>query len=73
MNRRMLSFLQDEAGDWIAELDCGHRRHVRHRPPLAERPWVLSQAGRQARLGTLIECLYCRAEAEKQAQTQPLP
>ncbi|MCB1185380.1 DUF3565 domain-containing protein, partial [bacterium] len=30
-------FIQDEAGDWIALLACGHRRHVRHRPPLVER------------------------------------
>ena len=73
MKQRMLGFVQDEAGDWIAELDCGHRRHVRHCPPLSERPWVLSNEGRRSRLGTEIECLYCQAAAAKQRQNQAQP
>ena len=55
-------FIQDEAGDWIALLACGHRRHVRHRPPLVERPWVLTPAGRAAMVGETLGCAAC-AEA----------
>jgi hypothetical protein len=28
---RIVGFHQDTEGDWVAELDCGHRQHVRHR------------------------------------------
>lgn len=50
----------DDDGDtWIAWLDCGHRRHVRHRPPLSAYPWVVSETGRAARIGTSIECGRC--------------
>ena len=55
----MLGFVCDEDGDWVAELDCGHRRHVRHRPPLVSHPWVLSEEGRTAHLGEAIECERC--------------
>src|ERR1700730_9662984 len=27
------SFMPDETLDWVAELECGHQRHVRHNPP----------------------------------------
>ena len=37
-------FHQDEQGDWVAELECGHGQHVRHRSPWELRPWVLSEA-----------------------------
>lgn len=57
--RRILDFVADPAGDWIARLDCGHRRHVRHRPPLADYPWVDDPAGRAARIGAEIECERC--------------
>jgi hypothetical protein len=49
----------DDEGDWVAELSCGHTQHVRHRPPFQLRPWVLSAEGRDARLGTEIECPLC--------------
>lgn len=63
MIRRIAGFHQDEAGDWVAELSCLHRQHVRHRPPFAERPWVLDEQGRAARLGAAIGCPLCdRAE-----------
>lgn len=59
MLRRIVAFHRDEESDWIAELDCGHRRHVRHRPPLTERPWVESAEGRRGRLGTELDCVAC--------------
>ena len=58
--RAILGFVADEDGDWVALLDCGHRRHVRHRPPLSSYAWVLDPAGREAHLGQAIECDRCR-------------
>jgi tellurite methyltransferase len=63
MNRTMVGFHPDEAGDWVAELDCLHNQHVRHRPPFQERPWTLTGEGRAARLGQELDCPLCdRAE-----------
>lgn len=52
-------FHQDEAGDWVADLGCGHRQHVRHRPPWQLRPWVADPALRAARIGMAIDCPSC--------------
>ena len=66
MIRTIVGFVQDEAGDFVAELSCLHRQHVRHRPPFVERPWVLEEPGRAAHLGSPIECPLCdRAELPK--------
>lgn len=63
MERSIVGFHADAEGDWVAELDCGHCQHVRHRPPFQERPWVLDAPGRAGRLGTPIDCPLCtRAE-----------
>lgn len=52
----------DEHGEvWIAALDCGHRRHVRHRPPQSSYPWLTTEAGRAAKLGAPLECTRCAA------------
>jgi tellurite methyltransferase len=59
MEREIGAFFQDEAGDWVAQLSCGHCRHVRHNPPHNDRPWVLSESERASRCGTSIECLAC--------------
>jgi hypothetical protein len=58
--RRIVGFLQDEHGHWVAELSCGHTQHVRHEPPLAERPWVLTEEGRRGMVGTLLRCPLCQ-------------
>jgi hypothetical protein len=52
-------FHQDEDGDWVAELACGHAQHMRHRPPWQSRPWVTTEAGRAAKLGASVECPAC--------------
>ena len=52
-------FHQDAAGDWVAELACGHTQHMRHRPPWQSRPWVESEAGRTAKIGAPIDCAAC--------------
>ena len=59
MKRAIIGFHLDEVGDWVADLGCGHCQHVRHRPPFVSRPWVVSDAGREAMLGTELECVSC--------------
>lgn len=59
MQRAIHGYHQDEHGDWVAELACGHQRHVRHGPPFQLAPWVLEAEGRRKRLGTLLECGLC--------------
>jgi tellurite methyltransferase len=59
MRRPIASFEQDNEGDWIALLTCGHRQHVRHRPPFVIRTWVTSPLGRANMIGTLLNCRYC--------------
>ncbi len=59
MERRIIGFHQDELGDWVAELACGHGQHVRHAPPWSERPWVVTPRGRAQKLGTTLFCKKC--------------
>ena len=61
MNRKITNFNMDEHGDWRADLECGHRQHVRHNPPLVSRAWVLTEAGRAARIGFELNCKHCDA------------
>jgi hypothetical protein len=57
--RRVTGFRQDDEGHWAAELECGHTRHVRHDPPWQVRPWVTTEEGRAAFIGTMLECGVC--------------
>ena len=59
MDQIITGFHRDEAGDWVAELACGHRQHVRHRPPFQQRPWVTTARGRADRVGTPLACPLC--------------
>ncbi len=59
MDRSIVGFHLDGEGYWVAELDCGHNQHVRHRPPFELRPWVLEEAGRTAHLSTPLGCPLC--------------
>ncbi len=59
MERLIVGFRQDERGDWIADLDCGHSQHVRHRPPFELKPWVVDAEIRNARIGTPRDCPLC--------------
>ena len=61
MDTTIVGFHPDETGDWIAELACGHRRHMRHVPPWQQRPWVTTEEGRQGKIGAHIECTLCDA------------
>jgi hypothetical protein len=57
----IVGFHQDEKGDWVAELACGHGQHVRHRPPFTLRPWATTEEGRRSKLGARLECVLCDA------------
>lgn len=59
MQTTITGFHCDEAGDWVAELGCGHTQHMRHAPPWQLRPWVLSAEERSARVGQAIDCPLC--------------
>lgn len=59
MQRAITDFELDDVGEWMVVLECGHRQHVRHRPPWQERPWVLSAQGREERVGSSLECRAC--------------
>ncbi|ROU01332.1 DUF3565 domain-containing protein [Marinobacter sp. R17] len=59
MKQPIKGFYQDDAGDWVAQLACGHGQHVRHRPPFINRPWVTTDAGRHSRLGACLDCVKC--------------
>ena len=59
MKRAITGFRLDDLGDWVADLDCGHGQHVRHRPPFVNRPWVVSDTGRETMLGTELDCVRC--------------
>lgn len=57
--RAITGFHLDEEGDWVAELECGHTRHVRHRPPWFNRPWVVTAEGRARMRGYRLGCKAC--------------
>ena len=72
VERAIVGYHQDEQGDWIAELACGHQRHVRHRPPFEVRPWILDADSRRERLGTPIDCGLCEQGGESACYAQML-
>ncbi len=59
MERHITGFHQDDEGDWVAELDCGHHQHVRHKPPFFERPWAVTSEGRASMMGKPLSCALC--------------
>ena len=59
MKRAIVGFRLDGAGDRVADLDCGHGQHVRHRPPFVSRPWVTTESGRESMLGAELDCVRC--------------
>lgn len=59
MLRLITGFHTENDGDWVAELECGHQRHVRHNPPWEMHSWVLDEHERLARVGTSLQCGLC--------------
>ena len=67
----IVGYHRDEEEDWVAELSCGHCQHVRHRPPFVERSWVLTEAGRAAKIGQSVVCPECaRAQRRRESATK---
>ena len=59
MRQAIIGFHQDDVGDWVADLACGHTQHVRHQPPWMNRPWIVTREGRRQHLGWLLWCKHC--------------
>lgn len=70
--RTIVGFTQDEEDHWVALLSCGHRQHVRHDPPMQNRPWVSSPDGRESRLGAPLHCMVCLTEADAREAAAPV-
>ena len=49
-----------DAGVWVVQLACGHRQHVRHKPPFQNAEWVTTEEARQQMLGTPFKCVLCQ-------------
>jgi hypothetical protein len=64
MKQQITDFELDDESHWRAVLECGHRQHVRHDPPLSSREWVLTEEGRSERIGVELECRKCDEEGE---------
>jgi hypothetical protein len=65
MNQSIIGYHKDEEDHWVAELNCGHFQHVRHKPPFINRPWVVTQQGRESMLGEELNCKKCDSGAPK--------
>ena len=65
MKQKIRGYHRDENRDWVAELECGHFQHVRHRPPWIERPWVTTAGGRRSMIGSELDCRKCERGAPK--------
>jgi hypothetical protein len=59
MKQKIVGYHQDDEGHWVADLACGHQQHIYHKPPLVNRPWVLTPEGRQRFMGFELECKWC--------------
>ena len=59
MKQAIIGYHQDELGDWVAELNCGHYQHVRHHPPWINRAWTTTVKGRLSKLGEKLVCKKC--------------
>jgi hypothetical protein len=62
MKHSIVGYHKDEENQWVAELACGHNRHVRNNPPLVSRPWVESEPGRESMLGYKLDCKKCDSD-----------
>jgi len=59
MQSKITGFHKDDEDDWVAELECQHGQHIRHQPPFINRPWTLTSASRNEKVGMHLECLKC--------------
>ena len=59
VSRTIVGFVVDELGDWAVLLECGHRQHVRHRPPFRVAPWIENATERERHIGRTLDCPLC--------------
>ncbi len=59
MKQKITGFHKDEENHWVADLQCGHKQHVRHDPPFHPRDWVISADQRQNKKGHELNCKRC--------------
>jgi hypothetical protein len=71
VERAITGFHLDDEGHWVAELACGHDRHVRHDPPWQSRPWVATPEGRAAAIGLVLACRKCDQGAPRDRPARP--
>lgn len=62
MKQKIRGYDKDDENHWRAILECGHRQHLRHDPPMTSREWVLTEKGRESRLGFELDCKRCDEE-----------
>jgi hypothetical protein len=62
MKQPIIGFHQDEFEHWVADLACGHTQHVRHDPPWQNRSWVITDQGREEKIGFELDCVVCDTE-----------
>jgi len=71
MMREIVGYDEDDEGDPVAVLECGHGQHVRHNPPMVFRPWVESEEGRREHVGDELDCVKCdRGEPKDFEETE---
>ncbi len=63
MKQPIVGYHEDNEGNWVAELGCGHYQHVRHDPPWTEREWTTTATGRDSRIGVELNCVKCDEHA----------
>ncbi len=68
MKGKILDFHQDNVGNWVADLQCGHRHHLRHQPPWTTRQWVLTAEGRKRFIGSKLHCRECETQSIDQGR-----
>jgi hypothetical protein len=62
MKQKITGFELDDENHWRAILECDHRQHVRHDPPLRVREWVTTEEGRLQKIGVELDCRKCDEE-----------
>lgn len=65
MDRKIIGYHKDDEDDWVADLECGHTQHVRHKPPWQLRPWVITPEGRRSYIGVKLNCKKCDREEKR--------
>lgn len=60
--RGIQSFVQDDRGLWVAQLECGHLVDVSPDAPPPAPEWTRTEHGRQNLKGSLLACPRCLSE-----------